>query len=117
MPKKPNQLSIRVHENERTMIDICAIALRIRKDDFIEIAAEKLLDRIESGKPLRNYLLPEKYETSGESKMMTVNLDPALRKRIDRIATRLHSRRTSFLLWAAALEAARLNRKPKKKKS
>jgi uncharacterized protein (DUF1778 family) len=106
---KEHQLSIRVKLSERSMLDYAASMLSLTKGEFIEKAAVSLLERLEKGQPLKEYLLPEDYDPQEEeSKMMTVEISPEVKARVDQILPRLKHTRTSFLVWAAALASVKL---------
>jgi predicted transcriptional regulator len=99
------QLSIRTPEDEREKIEEISEALGMRKGDFMEIAANSLIDRIENGESIDAFLLPpDDYESVSESRMMTVTVSPEVKLRVKQIVDRLRQRKTTFFLWAAMLE-------------
>lgn len=108
-PTAKVKLTFRAPATLRRAVKWGSAKLRTSQSNFVEVAVEEFLERIDNDDAISDLALPEYfYISSRDSRMMGVNVYPELIDKADQYTDRFYHSRTRLILWAVALKALQM---------
>lgn len=106
---KDTKLTYRAPRTLRKAIKWGAKKLGVSQSDFVVLAVDEFLDKLERDEPSSSLTLPEGFTISSkDNRMMGINVDGDIIPIIDSYTYRFYHSRTRLILWAVALKALEL---------